>query len=186
MTCALSCADTEQKSELGPHAYEDRAPDWLLRQLRAGPKITRTRVITRNGGTAVQETVEGETNGVLPILRRLIENDHNTYMAYLCHPSVKQIGKDKNEGGFCGYRNIQMQVSYLQGTKAPGCQHFPGRTPGILDIQDHIENAWNNDVHQYSRKQIGQLKNTRKWIGTLEVSIVIRVLVAVIVRMYLS
>lgn len=167
-------ADTRQKSELGPHAYEDRAPEWLLRQLREGPKITRTKVISRGGGTTIRETVEGETNGVLPVLRKLIEYDHHVDIAYLCHPTVKQIGKHKNEGGFCGFRNIQMQVSYLQGTKAPGCRHFPGRTPGILDIQDQIETAWENGIHWYSREQIGVLKSTRKWIGTLEAHAIYR------------
>jgi hypothetical protein len=144
-------------------------PDWLYKQLRKGPKITKTKVISRSGGVVTQEKVEGETNGVLPVIRRLIENDAHSYMAYLCHPSVKQIGKDKNEGGFCGYRNIQMQVSYLQGAKAPGSEYFPGQTPGILELQEQIETAWDNNIHWYSRSQIGKLRGTRKWIGTLEV-----------------
>lgn len=145
-------------------------PDALLKRIQKGPKISKSKVISRSGGLVTREHVEGETNAVLPVLRRLIEYDSHSRMAYLCHPTVKQIGKDKYEGGFCGYRSIQMQLSYLQGSKAPGSEHFPGRTPGILQLQDHIEHAWDSGIHWYSRSQIGILKNTRKWIGTLEVS----------------
>jgi hypothetical protein len=145
-------------------------PSSLYKQLAQGPKIRKERFRTRNGRIIEEEYVDGETKGVLPILRRLIDGDPYVKRAYLCHPSVKQIGKEKNEGGFCGFRNIQMQISYLQGTEAPGSQHFPGRTPGILDLQDHIEEAWDNEIHWFSRQQIGKLRGTRKWIGTLEVS----------------
>lgn len=159
----------KQRADLGPYAYEDQMPDWLLKQLKKGPKIHKTQIISRNGTLIKHEQVEGETDGVLPVLRRLIEYDSAVYMAYLCHPTVKQIGKEKNEGGFCGFRNIQMQASYLQGSGAPGSEHFPGRTPGILELQDQIEQAWDNGIHWYSREQIGKLRQTRKWIGTLEV-----------------
>jgi hypothetical protein len=144
-------------------------PSWLYKQLEQGPKIRTRKVRTRSGRTIIEETVDGETKGVLPVLRRLIDFDPYIHHAYLCHPKVIQIGKEKNEGGFCGFRNIQMQVSYLQRTRAPGSQHFPGQTPGILELQDHIEDAWDNGIHWYSREQIGRLKGTRKWIGTLEV-----------------
>ncbi|KAF2423315.1 DUF1671-domain-containing protein [Tothia fuscella] len=162
--------DTERlgKKELGPHAYEDRMPESLIKHLQKGPKVTRSKVISRSGGVVTREEVQGETIGVLPVLRRLIEYDPYVRIAYLCHPTVKQIGKDKYEGGFCGYRSIQMQVSYLQGCKAPGCEHFPGRTPSIFELQDQIETAWDNKIHWHSRSQIGVLKYTRKWIGTLE------------------
>jgi hypothetical protein len=159
-----------QTAELGPHAYEDQMPHWLYKQLEQGPKVRTRRVKTRSGRIITEETVDGETEGVLPILRRLIESDPYVDHAYLCHPMVIQIGKEKNEGGFCGFRNIQMQISYLQCTRAPGGQYFPGRTPGILQLQDQIEKAWDNGIHWYSREQIGKLKGTRKWIGTLEVS----------------
>lgn len=150
-------------------------PDWLLKHLQKGPKVSRSKVLSRSGGMITRETVHGETEGVLPVLRRLIEYDSKVRMAYLCHPTVKQIGKDKYEGGFCGYRSTQMQLSYLQGSKAPGSEHFPGRTPSILELQDLIEQAWDNGIHWYSRAQMGTLKNTRKWIGTLEVSRIQRI-----------
>jgi hypothetical protein len=144
-------------------------PGWLYKQLEQGPKIRTRKIKLRSGKTITEEIVDGETNGVLPILKRLINSDPYINRAWLCHPTVKQIGKEKNEGGFCGFRNIQMQASYLQGSKAPGNEHFPGRTPGILKLQEHIEDAWDAGIHWYSREQIGKLRGTRKWIGTLEV-----------------
>lgn len=158
-----------QKATLGPYAYEARMPKDLYQRLQDGPKITRTKKISRHGGLVVHESVAGETPGVLPILKRLIEHDHRVGKAFLCHPSVTQIGKFHWEGGFCGYRNTQMQISYMQHAKHPSSVFFPGRTPGILDLQDHIEQAWDNGVHPYSRQEVGHLKGTRKWIGTLEV-----------------
>ncbi|RDI79804.1 Serine/threonine-protein kinase [Venturia inaequalis] len=157
------------KEILGPYAYEVQMPSDLYQRLQDGPKITRTKKISRHGGLVVHESVDGETPGVLPILKRLVEHDHRVGKAFLCHPSVTQIGKFHWEGGFCGYRNAQMQISYMQHAKHPSSVFFPGRTPGILDLQDHIEQAWDNGRHPYARQEVGRLKGTRKWIGTLEV-----------------
>ncbi|KAF2404554.1 DUF1671-domain-containing protein [Trichodelitschia bisporula] len=155
-------------SELGPYAYEDRMPAWLFKQLEDGPPMRQIKKLGRDGRYTVQEVVEGETSGVLPILSRLSALDPRVRTAYYCHPSVLQIGKAKNEGGFCGFRNLQMQVSYIQGAKAPGYEKFPGRTPGVLQLQDWIEKAWDQGICETSRAEIGQLLGTRKWIGTME------------------
>jgi hypothetical protein len=148
-------------------------PRWLYEQLDKGPKITRVKHISRDGRTSVHEIIENETPGIVPMLARLSELDPSVGYAYYCHPSTTHICKTRKEGGFCGYRNIQMQVSYLRGAKADGHEKFPStRTPGILDLQDKIEDAWDNGISEVSRSQIGALKGTRKWIGTLEVSLV--------------
>jgi hypothetical protein len=145
-------------------------PYWLHKRLKEGPKIHRSKKISRSGRLTIHEAVEGETTGVMPVLKKLIGYDPKVHMAYLCHPSVAQIGKFYWEGGFCGYRNMQMQVSYLQNAKHPAGAYFPGRVPGVLDLQDMMENAWDNGVNSFSRLEVGRLKGTRKWIGTLEVS----------------
>jgi hypothetical protein len=147
-------------------------PKALYKRLQEGPKITRTKRLSRHGGLVVHESVDGETPGVLPVLKKLVEYDPRVGKAFLCHPAVTQIGKFHWEGGFCGYRNAQMQISYMQHAKHPLSIVFPERTPGILELQDHIENAWDNGIHRYSRLEVGPLKGTRKWIGTLEVSLV--------------
>ncbi|KAF2261075.1 DUF1671-domain-containing protein [Lojkania enalia] len=156
------------KKELGPHAWEERMPQWLYDQLTSGPKITVVNRIGRDGRLIKQEQVQNETPGVIPILAQLSALDRSVERAYYCHPSTIHIGKTPREGGFCGYRNIQMLVSYIQGAKAQGHEEFPGRTPGILKLQDLIEEAWDKGINTIGRQQTGGIRNTRKYIGTPE------------------
>lgn len=156
------------KDELGPYHNEDRMPRWLHNQLATGPKITVVNRIGRDGRLIKQELVENETPGIIPILAQLSALDRSVKEAYYCHPSTLHIGKTRNEGGFCGYRNIQMLVSYLQGARAQGMEEFPGRTPGILKLQDLIERAWDKGINEIGRIQTGGIRDSRKYIGTPE------------------
>lgn len=156
------------KSELGPYAWEDRMPKWLHDQLDAGPKITVVNRIGRDGRLIKQEHVQNESPGLIPILAQLSALDRSVKDAYYCHPSTLHIGKTPKEGGFCGYRNIQMLLSYIQGSKAQGYEEFPGRTPGILTLQDLIERAWDKGINEIGRVQTGGIRDTRKYIGTPE------------------
>lgn len=139
-------------------------PRSLYKQIKAGPEI-RTEI--RRG--IQREVVDNETPGVLPVLAQLCAIDRGISQAYLCHPSTVHIFKRPKEGGFCGYRNIQMLVSYIQGAKAQGHDCFPLRTPGILALQDLIEQAWDKGINEVSRIQTGGIRGTRKYIGTPEV-----------------
>ncbi|KAF2680168.1 DUF1671-domain-containing protein [Lentithecium fluviatile CBS 122367] len=156
------------RKELGPHAWEDRMPRWLHDQLAAGPKITIVNRIGRDGRLIKQEQVQNETPGIIPILAQLSALDRSVKEAYYCHPSTLHIGKTPKEGGFCGYRNIQMLISYIQGAKAQGFEEFQGRTPGILKLQDLIERAWDKGINEIGRQQTGGIRDTRKYIGTPE------------------
>lgn len=156
------------KSELGPYAWEERMPRWLHDQLDAGPKTSIINRIGRDGRLIKQEQVQNETPGIIPILAQLSALDRTVNEAYYCHPSTLHIGKTPKEGGFCGYRNIQMLLSYIQGGKAQGHEEFPGRTPGILKLQDHIEDAWDRGINVIGRTQTGGIRDTRKYIGTPE------------------
>ncbi|KAH3906949.1 hypothetical protein HBI56_113240 [Parastagonospora nodorum] len=156
------------KSELGPHAWEERMPHWLYEQLAAGPKITTVNRIGRDGRLIKQEQVQNETPGIIPILAQLSALDRSVREAYYCHPSTLHVGKTPREGGFCGYRNIQMLLSYIQGAKAQGHEEFPGRTPGILNLQELIESAWDKGINTIGRVQTGGIRGTRKYIGTPE------------------
>jgi len=144
-------------------------PYWLYRQLEQGPRITRRNIITSSGRLAVEEEIENEDPGVMNVLAQLIELDRSVKTAYLCHPAVVQVSKLPNEGGFCGYRNIQTLISYIQGAKAYGYKNFPGKIPGILELQDRIERAWDMGIDEVSRVQTGGIRGTRKYIGTPEV-----------------
>jgi hypothetical protein len=146
-------------------------PKWLHDQLAAGPKITVVNRIGRDGRLIKQEQVQNETPGIIPILAQLSALDRSVKEAYYCHPSTVHVGKTPREGGFCGYRNIQMVLSYIQGAKAQGHEEFPGRTPGILTLQDLIENAWDKGINSIGRIQTGGIRDTRKYIGTPEVSL---------------
>lgn len=165
----LLADDCTQRTELGPYAWEDRMPKWLHDQLAAGPKTTVVNRLGRDGRLIKQEKVQNETPGIIPILAQLSALDRSVKEAYYCHPSTLHIGKTPKEGGFCGYRNIQMLVSYIQGARAQGHEDFPGSTPGILKLQDLIERAWDKGINTIGRQQTGGIRDTRKYIGTPEV-----------------
>ena len=159
-----------QKSELGPHAFEERMPAWLLQQLQRGPRITSVNQLDYSGRLVRVEIVANETPNILPVLAQLCEQDPAVSKVFLSHAGVKHVFKMAREGGFCGYRNLQMMISFIQATKFPGYEHFPGRTPSILLLQDLIEQAWDQGINSSGRVETGGIKGTRKYIGTPEVS----------------
>lgn len=85
-------------------------PAWLQRQLERGAKVTIVNQISHEGQLVRLERVANETRGVLSVLAQLCEQDHLLAKVYLCHPGVQHVFKMAKEGGFCGYRNIQMMV----------------------------------------------------------------------------
>ncbi|KAI0592980.1 peptidase family C78-domain-containing protein [Biscogniauxia sp. FL1348] len=136
------------KAELGKYAHEKQMPDWLVSLLKNGKYVS--------------------AEGVIPVLQQLLEQNPSTVCAWLCHPAVQHISKLRKEGGFCGYRNIQMLSSYIVGANAPGAEHFHGRVPSIFRIQDLIEDAWDKGVNAQGRVETGGVRGTRKYIGTPE------------------
>jgi hypothetical protein len=144
-------------------------PKWLYDQMKSEPRIFRYNIIGRDGRLVAIERVENEAAGVVPMLARLSELDPSVEEAWFCHPSVRHISKRRHEGGFCGYRNIQMAISFLQGSKSFGHQIFPNKIPTVIQLQEWIEDAWDRGINDYARNQFGKLKGTRKWIGTTEV-----------------
>ena len=144
-------------------------PDWLQQLLEQGAKIKITNQINKDGRITRIETFANEFKGYLPILSQLSAQDNNVSRVYLCHPNVTHIVKMAREGGFCGYRNIQMMISYIQATESQGFAHFPGQNPSILHLQDMIERAWDMDFGVLGRIETGVIRGTRKYIGTPEV-----------------
>jgi hypothetical protein len=144
-------------------------PGWLYQDLLRGPKITKINTIGRGGLITQEEMIENETPGIVPMLARLSDLDPKVEYAYYCHPDVIHICRTTREGGFCGFRNLQMQISYIQGAKAQGHENFGAYAPGILEMQEWIEDAWDNGINSMSREQFGKLRGTRKWIGSSEV-----------------
>ncbi|KAH9909816.1 peptidase family C78-domain-containing protein [Xylariomycetidae sp. FL2044] len=135
-------------AELGRFAHEDKMPNWLVSLLKKG--------------------VYESTAGVIPVLEQLLQQNPTTQHAYLCHPATQHISKLRREGGFCGYRNIQMLVSYITGAGAAGAEIFRGKIPTIFRIQDYIEHAWDQGINARGRTETGGIRGTRKYIGTPE------------------
>jgi zinc finger-containing ubiquitin peptidase 1 len=110
-----------------------------------------------------------EPAGIIEVLGRLCDQDTSVQAAYLCHPAVQCINKTKKEGNLCGYRNIQMMISFINGAKAQGSEHFPNGLPSVLGLQDLIEEAWDKGINGEGRVETGGIRGTRKYIGTPEV-----------------
>lgn len=144
-------------------------PEWLRNQLEVGAKVTITNHIDSEGRLYRVETVANEISGTIPVLGQLCEQDRALCKVYLCHPDVQHVVKMAKEGGFCGYRNIQMMISFIKNARSDGYHCFPGRIPSILQLQDLIENAWDRGINDSGRIETGGIKGTRKYIGTPEV-----------------
>ncbi len=143
-------------------------PKLLHKQLEQETNTKHVNRIGRDGKLVKHESVENHVADIVPVLSQLCETDESVDAAYLCHASVKDVFKMPKEGGFCGYRNIQMLISFILGAKSQGHEKFD-RIPGVLDIQSLIENAWDNGISEVGRIQTGGIRGTRKYIGTPEV-----------------
>ncbi|KAJ5169127.1 uncharacterized protein N7482_004721 [Penicillium canariense] len=156
------------RSELGPHAHEKKMPSWLKKMLEKGGRTSKQTQITSDGKLARHTTVENETDHLIPVIAKLCEQDKTVQRAFLCNPKVRHICKLSREGGFCGYRNIQMLVSYITKSRCLGHEQFPDGVPTILDLQDMIEQAWDMGFNSTGRTETGGIRGTRKFIGTPE------------------
>ena len=143
-------------------------PSWLRKLLEDGAKVTLSNQLAVDGTIVRVETIENETPNIVPVLARLSDMDRSVERAIYCWPEVRYVSKLPKEGGFCGYRNIQMLISYIRGAKSEGYRHFRGRIPSILVLQDLIENAWDMGFNASARLETGGIRLTRKYIGTPE------------------
>lgn len=134
--------------QLGKYAHEEEMPVWLV-------KLLETKGDLRAGG-------------VIPALKQLLDLSSRTEYAYLCHPDVQHVAKLNREGAFCGYRNIQVLSSHIIGTRATGWEQLGDDIPGIFQIQDMIETAWDRGYNARGRVETGGIRGTRKYIGTPE------------------
>ncbi|KAH8598036.1 peptidase family C78-domain-containing protein [Bisporella sp. PMI_857] len=154
------------KNELGPYAHEKQMPSWLVKLLERDGTIETDYRKDRYGKIRLVQKCENRAEGILPVIRQLLDRDPSTEYAYLCHPSVQHIFKLKKEGGFCGYRNIQMLCSYIVGVKSQGFDSLENKIPTIFDIQEYVETAWDIGINPHCRVETGGIRGTRKYIGT--------------------
>ena len=145
-------------------------PDWLRNELEVGAKVKTINQITSDGRLLRTDSIANEIQGIIPVIAQLCEQDPAVSRAYLCHSEVTHVVKLAKEGGFCGYRNIQMIISYIRDARSEGYRHFQGRLPSIIQIQDMIECAWDRGFNSLGRIETGGIRGTRKYIGTPEVA----------------
>ncbi len=136
--------------------------------LEDGAQVTITNRIGPDGTLVRVESIANETPGLVPILARLSQLDRSVERAFYCSPEVRHVCKMPKEGGFCGYRNIQMLISYVRGAEATGAACFREKLPSILRLQDLIEDAWDMGINSNGRVETGGIRLTRKYIGTPE------------------
>lgn len=153
------------KRELGPHAFERAMPSEVRHRLLNDALPRFTNKLGRDGKLVREAVVDNETLGLIPVLADICSGDPTTQTTYFCHPGVKHIHKLNCDGNFCGFWNIQVLISFLQ---ANGVLRDLRRMPDILQIQDAIEQAWDNGICSYGRTETGGIRGTRKWIGTSE------------------
>ena len=139
--------------------------------LEKGGKTSRKLQITPDGKLTRRTTVANETDQLIPVIAKLCEQDTSVQRAFLCSSNVRHICKLPGEGGFCGYRNIQMLISYIIKSRTFGHEQFPEGVPTILELQERIELAWDMGFNSIGRTETGGIRGTRKFIGTPEVEI---------------
>lgn len=117
---------------------------------------------------ASAENHNNRLSGIIPIIAEMLSYDVKVKTAHLCHSDVEQIYKAKGEGDhFCGYRNIQMLLS---GIKSQLGNRKGKQSYTIVELQDLIEEAWAMGINRNGFIETGGIKDTRKHIGTSEVS----------------
>lgn len=145
-------------------------PARVLKQLEHGAKIEQHHRFEDDGTTFCFDSISNEVSGIINVLVNLCENDQSVATAYLCHPVVQHVHRTRWEGfNFCGYRNVQMLTSYIRGAKGQGYEKLPACLPTVLEIQDLIEEAWDQGINEQGRVETGGIRGTRKHIGTQEV-----------------
>ncbi|UKZ70025.1 uncharacterized protein TrAtP1_011027 [Trichoderma atroviride] len=126
------------KLQLGKYAHEEEMPVWLIKLLEKKGAV--------------------RASGVIPALKHLLELSAPTEYAYLCHPDALHVAKVRREGGFCGYRNIQVLAAHIIGTQTEGWKQFGDDIPSIFDIQDFIETAWDRGYNVRGRIETGGIR----------------------------
>jgi zinc finger-containing ubiquitin peptidase 1 len=153
------------RRELGPHAFEKQMPETVRRRLERDALPQQVQHISKSGKLTTETFVPNETPGLISVLASLCAKDHENDATFFCNERTVHVNKLRCDGNFCGYWNIQMLLSYLRTSDALPKER---NMPNVLQIQDTIETAWDNNILAYGRTETGGVKGTRKWIGTAE------------------
>ena len=127
-----------------------------------------------NGLRSLTRNDDNQTPGLRDALAKVCAHDDTVEVAYLCHSSVIHVSEERRLDSFCGYRNIQMLMSFAQAQRMISSDLFESSLPSIPELQDTIEHAWAKGINTYGRDAVGSLQGTKKYIGTAEVQACLR------------
>lgn len=144
-------------------------PAWLRALLEETSVPITINTIGPNLTTVKTSKLVNETPDIIPVLSQLCAQDPSTQEVFFCHPAARHVCKIDKEGGFCGYRNLQMLIAWIRAAQAPGYEYFREKIPSIFELQEMIETAWDNGFNSHGRIETGGVRGTRKFIGTPEV-----------------
>ncbi|KAH0584076.1 Zinc finger with UFM1-specific peptidase domain protein [Termitomyces sp. J132] len=115
------------------------------------------------------------TQGLIPLLKKALWSSHaqgTTLRAVLCDERVIHISSTSLDRGWgCSYRNFQMACAALMDQKVqPKYSTLLSEpsSPGLRDIQQWIEDAWNAGFDPQGAQQLKKLIGTKKWLGTAD------------------
>lgn len=136
-------------------------PHDMFVRLQKGAKRRRIQHISSSGQLCSTFEVENEVRLMIPVLERLLAGDGTVAYSWLCHERALHVHKMKDEGHFCGYRNIQMMLSFILSTNTTGASEVvarlvssglaPDHLPDIILLQDWIEQAWDSGFNNRGR-----------------------------------
>ncbi|KAG6874304.1 hypothetical protein C0995_001529 [Termitomyces sp. Mi166 len=119
------------------------------------------------------------TQGLIPLLKKALWNSHaqgTTLRAVLCSERAIHVSSTFFDTGWgCGYRNFQMACAALMDQNIQPKYSMlltEPSSPGVRDIQQWIEDAWNAGFDPPGAQQLKKLVGTRKWLGTAGADIV--------------
>lgn len=162
--------ELSRKKLLGPHACEDQMPDNIHAALCRGPQQRKYKFLRSDGSYKLLLIGVNETPDLIPVLSRLCAYHPTAAQVWLCDGGVRYVSKQlPDEGGLCGYRNLQMLISYIQHAMPPDEHPFSGCVPTVIDMQEVIHKGWENGVNSHGLAETGGIRGTRKYIGTSEV-----------------
>ncbi|POR33979.1 Zinc finger protein-like protein [Tolypocladium paradoxum] len=182
--CQSSTDPGYQTSHLGKFAHEKEMPSWLVKVLDKNGQVCTgdvlpvlKQLLDQCPSTKYAYLCHPCVQHVSKLRR---EGEHNPgpspFSVLSCspaYPGTASMGQQAVLGAFCGYRNIQMLISYVIGARAPGSRRFGDCFPTVFQIQDLIEHAWDMGYNSQGRVETGGIRGTRKFIGTPEVPITI-------------
>ncbi|KAJ7261389.1 peptidase family C78-domain-containing protein [Mycena haematopus] len=118
------------------------------------------------------------TPGFVPLLKTHLNKSHTlgyTRRAVLCYDRVVLVTREMWDANWgCGYRNFLMVCTALMDQQSQP-MYFPlldhPIPPSVRNLQQWLEDAWNDGFDPEGALQLRPLVGSKKWIGTSDVQV---------------